>query len=125
MKVDLDPLVGLDNDRTPLRGKLLAVPSLRAKYLEYVRRIAEESLDWKVLGPVVAEYRRLIEQAVEEDTRKLSSIEAFRAALADEPTAEGEPSPRGRSSLSVRDFADKRRSYLLEYLEKPPAGDAR
>ena len=27
--VDLDPLVGLDNARTPLRGRLLAVPALR------------------------------------------------------------------------------------------------
>ena len=29
---DLDPLVGLDNERTPLRSKLLAVPALKARY---------------------------------------------------------------------------------------------
>src|SRR5207249_12155300 len=39
--VELDPLVGLDDARKPLRSKLLAVPALRAKYLEYVRTIAE------------------------------------------------------------------------------------
>lgn len=123
MNVDLDPLVGLDNERTPLRGKLLAVPSLRAKYLEYVRQIAQDSLDWKTLGPVVADYRKLIEKAVEQDTRKLSSFDEFLAATADEPAAE--PAARGRSSMSLRDFADKRRTFLLEYFSKNPAGEAR
>src|SRR5262249_14431991 len=41
----LDPLIGLDDPRKPLRSRLLAVPSLRARYLKYVRQIAEESLD--------------------------------------------------------------------------------
>src|SRR5207253_1266319 len=67
----LDPLIGLNDVRKPLRSKLLAVPSLRAKYLEHVRTIAEESLGWQNLGPVVSRFRALIEKEVEADTRKL------------------------------------------------------
>ena len=37
----------------PLRSKLLAVPSLKAKYLEYVRMIARDGLDWQKLGAIV------------------------------------------------------------------------
>lgn len=109
--VQLDPLVGLTDARKPLRSKLLAVPSLRAKYLQNVRTIAEKSLDWKNLGPVVADYRKLIEKEVEADTRKLSSFEAFKAATADDA-----PPGRGRE-MPLRSFADQRRKFLIDYKE--------
>lgn len=119
--VDLDPLVGLTNPRMPLRSKVLAVPGLRAKYLEHVRTIAAESLDWKNLGPVVARYRALIEKEVEADTRKLDPYEAFLRETADEAA----PAARGRE-MPLRAFADQRRKYLMEYKEpKPAAGAAR
>ncbi len=53
--VKLDPLVGLDDLKKPLRLRLLAVPTLRARYLAYVCTIAEEWLDWGKLGAVVAQ----------------------------------------------------------------------
>jgi hypothetical protein len=124
--VDLDPLVGLDNERTPLRGKLLAVPALKARYLSHVRTIAEKSLDWKTLGPIVADYKALIEKEIEADTRKLSSLSAFQKSVseADEPEPEPAPGPgpgpglgvgrgRGRREMSLKAFADARRRYLL------------
>jgi hypothetical protein len=113
--VELDPLVGLTNSRTPLRSRLLTVPSLRAKYLDHVRTIAEQSLDWNKLGPVVAQFRELIEHEVTADTRKLESFEAFERTTAD---AAAEPGGRGRE-MPLRAFADQRRKYLLEY--KAPA----
>ena len=109
--VKLDPLVALDDSRTPLRGKLLAVPGLRAKYLRCVRTIAETSLDWKKLGPVVAQCRKLIEPEVKADTRKLSSFEAFEQSTADE-VGDG----RGGAS-TLRSFAEQRRAFLLDYHE--------
>jgi hypothetical protein len=113
---ELDPLVGLTNTRMPLRSKVLAVPALRAKYLQCVRTIAEKSLDWKALGPVVAQYRQLVEKEIEADTRKLSSFEAFQRATADTASP-----ARGREP-SLRLFADQRRKYLLDYREgKAPA----
>lgn len=117
--VDLDPLVALNDPRKPLRSKVLAVPSLRAKYLANVRTIAEKALDWKQLGPVVAGHRRLIEKEVELDTRKLESFEEFVKLTADQPAAER--SPGGRGHMSLRAFADQRRKYLLDYKEPKPA----
>ena len=113
--VALDPLVGLENARTPLRGRLLAVPALRDRYLEHVRKIAEDSLDWRKLGPVVASYRTLAGEAIEADTRKLTSYAAFQAATAD--STEPEAAPGERRGMSLRAFADQRRKYLLDHLE--------
>ena len=117
--VDLDPLVGLDGDgrRTPLRNKLLAVPALRARYLGYIRAIAEKDLDWTPLGRTVARFRSLIVDEVKADTRKLSTLAAFQAATSQEVRDEADEDPeRGRGpggGMSLRDFAVARRNYLL------------
>lgn len=100
--VDLDPLVGLDNEITPLRSKLLANENLRARYLNNVKLIATKYLDWDYLGPHIASARKLIQADVEEDTRKLMDNEAFLKATDD---AEG----------SLREFCDKRSKFLLEH----------
>jgi Ca2+-binding EF-hand superfamily protein len=110
---ELDPLIGLNDPGKPLRSRLLAVPALKERYLKYVRIIAEEQLDWKKLGPVVAQYRALIEKEVEADTRKLYSLAAFKAAVAD--TVEAKAGPGRGVETSLREFADKRRRYLLNY----------
>ena len=107
---ELDPLIGLDDVRKPLRSKLLAVPQYRERYLRNVRELAEKSLDWNSLGPVVAQYRELIDQEVRRDTRKLSTYDAFARATADRPEASGEG--RGRD-VPLRTFAEQRRTYLL------------
>jgi len=107
--VDLDPLVGMDDLRKPLRSRLLQVPSLRAKYLENVRVLAEKSLDWRTLGARVAGLRALVEPYAKAETRRLTSFESFERATASEPPA------AGTRSRSLRDFADKRRAYLMGY----------
>jgi hypothetical protein len=112
--VELDPLVALDDPRKPLRGKVLAVPSLRTRYLRNVKTIAEKSLDWKNLGPVVAQYRALIEKEVQADTRKLESYTDFLRFTAD--SAESATS-QGRGPMILRSFADQRRKYLLDHPE--------
>ena len=83
--IELDPLVGLNDAGKPLRSRLLAVPALRARYLDHVRTIAQEWLDWNKLKPVVDQYRSLIEKEVEADTRKLTSFAAFQKAVGDAP----------------------------------------
>lgn len=117
--VELDPLIGLDDPQKPLRSKVLAVPSLRSKYLHHVRTIAAESLDWKKLGPVVSQLRSLIEQDVEKDTRRLYSFEAFQKTTADNTTTGG-----GGHEFPLRAFADQRRKYLLSHPEVKKAGES-
>jgi hypothetical protein len=102
----LDPLVGLNDPSKPLRSKLLAVPSLQKKYLANVRTIAEKWLDWRQLGPLVADYRALVEKEVEADTRKLSSYAAFEDALAEQADS--------RDHHNLFRFATERRKFLLD-----------
>ena len=80
--VELDPLIGLDDASKPLRSRLLAVPALRAKYLGYVRDIADKWLDWRTLEPMVRRYQALIAESVKADTKKLYSFEAFQSNVA-------------------------------------------
>jgi hypothetical protein len=112
--VELDPLVGLTDASKPLRSKILAVPALKEKYLANVRKIAEESLDWKKLGPVVADYRKLLEKEVEADTRKLDSFEAFQRNTADVAPTAALGGGRGfGQGMNLRAFAEQRQKYLL------------
>ena len=113
--VELDPLVGLTDKSKPLRSRLLAVPSLKQKYLAHVKQIAEESLDWKNLGPVVAQYEKLIAKEIEADTKKLTSYSAFQQTVSGVAAPEGEQ--RGRPHMGLKQFADQRRAFLLNHPE--------
>lgn len=93
--VTLDPLVAVNDTSKPLIAKLLAVPSLRAKYLGYVQDISTKWLDWAVLGPVVEQHRALIATDVAKDTKKVTSTEAFTLSV------EG-----------LKTFVEGRRKYL-------------
>jgi hypothetical protein len=97
---ELDPLIGLDDASKPLRSRLLAVPALRAKYLGYVRDIAERWLDWKVMGPMAKQYQAVIAREVARDTRKLYTTEAFQTGV-------------DGSGESLKAFVERRRAFLL------------
>ena len=103
--VDLDPLVGLDNERMPLRSRLLSVPTLQKRYLQYVNQIVNDSLSWDNLGPVVEDYRDLIEPSVKADTRKLTTYEGFVAATSSELD-------QSDTRMSLKKFALERGKYL-------------
>lgn len=100
--VDLEPLAGTFDESKPVVARVLAVPSLRQKYLGFIRDIAEDSLDWKSVGPLVKQYRDLVIDDVKRDTRKLFPTEGFVTGTADE-SLEG----------NLRRFFDERRAALL------------
>lgn len=103
----------------PLRSRLLAVPSLRSKYLGYVREIAERSLDWQQLQSLVAQHVKLIESEVALDTRKLFPTEAFQVATSErKPSADADQKER-----SLRGFFEQRREFLLKYQEPSPKAE--
>jgi hypothetical protein len=110
----LNPLAAQNDTSKPIIAKILAVPALRAKYVAFVREIAEKSFDWKTLGPVVKQYRDLISDEVARDTRKLYSTDQFLAGTADEP-----------SPGNLRSFFDQRREFLLKWPEPSESGTAR
>lgn len=115
--VKLDPLIAANDESKPLISKLLAVPALRTRYLGYVRDIAEKWLDWKTLGPIAERYHALIAEDVHMDTRKLDSNEDFDKGLTEDVRGNGF-GPGGGGSISIKNFADQRRAYLLSL---PPA----
>lgn len=95
---ELDPLIGLNDAAKPLRSKLLAVPALKAKYVTYVKQIANRWLDWNFVGPIAQKHQALISDDVRKDTRKLDTFEAFEAGLA-----------------NLKTFVDRRRQFLLDW----------
>lgn len=111
--IELDPLVGLNDAGKPLRSKLLAVPALRARYLGYVRGIAEKWLDWEKLGPKVQAYQALLAAEVKADTRKLDSTEAFFSGATNAVVKSA--GFRGPPTISLKIFAEQRRAYLLNH----------
>jgi hypothetical protein len=112
--VELDPLVGLDDATKPLRSRLLAVPSLKTRYLEHVRTIANDWLDWDKLGPVVEGYVTLIEPEIKDDTKKLSSYAEFLRTVG---RSEEQAAPGGRGGMTLREFVEKRRQEILNSSE--------
>lgn len=112
--VKLDPLVAANDPNKPLISKLLAVPSLREKYLGYVREIAEKWLDWRKLGPIAERYQQVISAEVNADTRKLDSFEAFTLGMTEEVRGSGF-GPGGGAKIGLKNFADERRAFLLEH----------
>ena len=114
--VKLDPLLAADDTSKPLISKLLAVPALRARYLGYVRDIAETWLDWARLGTMAQQYYALIGDDVRADTRKLDTTEAFEKSLTQDVQGGGF-GPMGGGKISLKNFADQRRVYLLEHAE--------
>ncbi len=64
----------------PVIRRLLAIPHLRVRYLDHIRTIVNEWLDWDVLHPIIAEYQSLIDAEVKADHKKLYSYEAFAAS---------------------------------------------
>jgi CotH kinase protein len=96
-----DLLVGLNDPSKPLRSKLLALPALRAKYLQYAREIATKWLDWNTLEPLVTKYQALIAADVKTDTRKIDSTSGFESG-----------------ATAIKAFADRRRQQILSYPQK-------
>ncbi len=106
---DLDPFIGADDPNKVLLSRLVAVPALRTRYLEYIKDIATTWLDWGRLGPIALKYQALIDEDVKVDTRKLDSYEAFQS-LVEQDWAGGR-----RPIMSLKKFAEQRREFLLNY----------
>lgn len=104
--VTLDPLVGLDSDRMPLRSVLLNNAKWQREYLMNLKTIAE-MLQWQNLGPNVSQYRKLIEDNVALDTRKLFTTADFKKA-----TSAGRPA---KDATSIRAFGEQRSAFLLKH----------
>jgi hypothetical protein len=111
--IELDPFAGEQDSNKPLLKKLLAVPSLRIRYSQYVRDITEKWLDWKRVGPLVEQYHSLIAAEVKADTRKIDSFEAFTNGVAKDTQQSGGFRGFRGGQISLKSFVEQRRAFLL------------
>jgi hypothetical protein len=108
----LSPVGHEDNPSLPVISRLLAIPHIRARYLTHIRTIVEQWLDWKVLGPIIAEYQNLIADEVQRDDKKLYSYDAFVGSMAEDSGGYG-----GFGTPSFERFVTGRRDFLLAHPE--------
>ncbi|HTF80516.1 MAG TPA: CotH kinase family protein [Cytophagales bacterium] len=80
----------------PLMNKLLAVPSLRQRYLAHMRTMFEDCFDPAKSASLIDKYKNLIDSVVSADPIKLSTYTQFTAGIA-----------------ALKKFISDRRTYLL------------
>ena len=113
----LDPFYGTE-DSGKVLYRLLQIPTLRAKYLAYMKDIAENWMDWRKMGPMVREYQALISADVKTDTHKLDNFDDFVAGAASlAQLGGGGGGFMSPPAFSLRAFFEQRREYLLSYTE--------
>ena len=110
----MDPLSQVGSSNRPLITGLLTNPHWQARYLAHVRTIAETWLDWGAVGPVLEQYRALIDDDIREDTKKLASYEQF--VQSDVSSSGGGGGPFG-APPGLKTFIQQRREYLLNHAE--------
>lgn len=113
----LDLFDGEKDPNKVLLNRLVAVPKLRARYLELCREIAAKWLDWSKLEPLVRKYQALIVDDVRKDTRKLDSTENFTKALTEETQGEGFGPFGNLKTMGLKQFVEERRAYVIAYKE--------
>jgi hypothetical protein len=108
----LMPLGPLDDPANVLYSKLLAAPSLRARYLSYVREIADHWLNWQRLGPIAKAAQATIAADVKRETHSPTGYIRFVQDL-DQDTAASEGRTRDSTvAPNLKTFIEERRVFI-------------
>lgn len=94
------PFYHANNANYPLLNRLLAVPSLRQRYLAHMRTIVEESLDPASANAAIDAYAAQIDSLVETDPKKIYTYNQFLTEVEE-----------------LKDFISIRHDYLLSNTE--------
>ncbi len=108
---DLDIFAGIDQPLAPFINKLFQSPSVKARYVAHVRTIHEQWNDWTVVSPVINNYRDLINEEIEQDTRKLTTNKGYRDSLGMGKSQGPDQSP------GLKAFFKGRKAYLDKVAE--------
>ena len=71
------PFYNENNANYPLLNKLLAVPSIRQRYLAHFRTILEESFNPTAMNKLIDQYAALIDSYIQNDTKKMMTYSQF------------------------------------------------
>lgn len=100
----------------PAFTKTFQYPELVQRYVAHFRTIAEDTIDWNVLGPIATTYHNMINADVAADTKKIYTYAQFLTNLTAPVTvAGGGPGPGGGSTTipGLQPLVNGRRAYLL------------
>lgn len=79
--VTWSPFYHADNANYPLLNRLLAVPSIRQRYLAHLRTIISEKMQSSTFNALIAEYNTMINAEVNADPKKLYTYAAYTSEL--------------------------------------------
>lgn len=89
----------------PLLNRLLAVPTVRQRYLAHLRTLINETFDEKSAFATIDKYAAFVDSLVQKDPKKLSTYAQFQAEI-----------PR------LKSFITTRRNFLLNHTEVKEIG---
>lgn len=75
------PFYHADNVNYPLLNRMLAVPSMRQRYLAHLRTIIQDKMETASFNELLAGYSSLIDAEVQADPKKLYTYAAFNSEL--------------------------------------------
>jgi CotH kinase protein/Lamin Tail Domain/Secretion system C-terminal sorting domain len=90
------PFYGSEKTTFPLLNRLLAVPTIRQRYLAHLRTLINEALDDKTTTALIDKYKALVDSVVTKDPIKFSTYAAFQTEV-----------------TALKTFVKARREYLL------------
>lgn len=76
-----NPFYNANNVNYPLLNRMLAVPSMRQRYLAHLRTIIQEKMQSATFNALLASYASLIDAEVQADPKKLYTYTAFNNEL--------------------------------------------
>lgn len=101
--------------RKPVLNRVLAVPQLRQRYFAHYRRVRDD-MNWDTLGPLITAQRAVIEQAVQDDPKKLYTYQMFQDNFTQTVNLPYS-GPAGGSVVGLRQFVTQRASLLAASAE--------
>lgn len=75
------PFYNADDVNYPLLNRMLAVPSMRQRYLAHLRTIINEKMQSSAFNAMIAEYNAMINAEVQADPKKLYTYAAYQSEL--------------------------------------------
>ncbi len=108
----LAPLGPLEDPANILYTKLLAAPSLRARYLSYVREIADTWLTWQRLGPIAKSAQAVVADDVKRETHTPTGYIRFVQDLDQDTAATNSRNRDSTVAPNLKTFIEERRIYI-------------
>lgn len=111
-----DPVCNQREFGLPLVERILAVPELKQRYLDYVREVVDSWLTFDVQSKWIGEYDGLIGDQIGSDPNYITTVENYRIAISDQPSGGPNLGGHGGFEYNLLDFVLKRREAILAEL---------